>query len=85
MQGIFGEAEAPRVSPTLYLLDLGGSGVRGMAHVPALDGYLVIGGPAGQGNVLDGEGLQHGRCGLNHNPTPRRPLLDKSQWLISYC
>jgi hypothetical protein len=51
MQAIFDNDEAPRVAPTLHLLDLGGSGIRGMSHVPALDGYLVIGGPSGQGDV----------------------------------
>ena len=36
----------PQVSSTLLALDLGGHGIRGMAYVAALDGYLVISGPA---------------------------------------
>jgi hypothetical protein len=46
------EADAPpQISPTLITLDLGGNGIRGMAHVPALNGYLVIGGPESSEDV----------------------------------
>ncbi len=44
--GIFEAEEAPRVSPDLLTLELGGHGIRGMAYIAALDGYLVISGPA---------------------------------------
>lgn len=42
---VFERDEAPRVSPHLEELDLGGHGIRGLAFVPALGAYLVIGGP----------------------------------------
>ena len=46
------EAEAsPRISDTLITLDLQGNGIRGMAHLPALNGYLVISGPTSSGPV----------------------------------
>lgn len=43
---MFESGEPPRVSPTLVTLDLDGCGLRGMAWVPALGGYLLISGPA---------------------------------------
>ena len=43
---IFDEEAEPQVSNTLQALDLGGHGIRGMAFVASLDGYLVISGPA---------------------------------------
>jgi len=42
---IFESDEAPRIAPVLDELDLGGHGIRGMSYIPALDAYLVIGGP----------------------------------------
>jgi hypothetical protein len=46
------EAEAPpRVLPELITLDLDGSGIRGMAYVPALGGYLLISGPVARQQV----------------------------------
>ncbi|RPI47362.1 MAG: DUF3616 domain-containing protein [Betaproteobacteria bacterium] len=44
--GIFERDEAPRIAAVLEELDLGGHGIRGLSYVPALGGYLVIGGPA---------------------------------------
>ena len=44
-QGVFENAEAPRVAPALHTLDLQGHGIRGMSWVPGLDGHLVISGP----------------------------------------
>ena len=42
------EAGAPvQVAPTLTTLDLGGHGIRGMAYIAALGGYLIISGPVG--------------------------------------
>lgn len=35
----------PRIAAELITLDLNGDGVRGMAHIPALDGHLLISGP----------------------------------------
>jgi hypothetical protein len=43
---IFESDEEPRIAPLLEELDLGGHGIRGMSYVPAIDAYLVIGGPA---------------------------------------
>ena len=43
---IFDAGASPSVSTTLETLDLGGNGIRGMAYLPALNGYLIIGGPA---------------------------------------
>lgn len=42
---LFAGDAAPRISPRLDLLDLGGHGIRGMSFVPALGGHLVISGP----------------------------------------
>lgn len=43
---MFEAGEPPRVAPELMTLDLGGCGIRGLAYLPALDGFLVISGPA---------------------------------------
>jgi hypothetical protein len=41
------ESEAPpQVSNTLQVLDLGGHGIRGMAFIASLNGFLLISGPA---------------------------------------
>jgi hypothetical protein len=42
---VFEADAAPQVSSTLQTLDLGGHGIRGMAYVATLGGYLVISGP----------------------------------------
>lgn len=43
---IFEAGELPRLSGGLLTLDLGGQGIRGMAWIAALGGYLIISGPA---------------------------------------
>ncbi|MDO9221297.1 MAG: DUF3616 domain-containing protein [Thiobacillus sp.] len=48
---IFERCEPPRVSRTLITLDLGGDGIRGLAYLPELDGYLVISGPVASQQV----------------------------------
>ncbi|MDP2031232.1 MAG: DUF3616 domain-containing protein [Thiobacillus sp.] len=48
---IFERCEPPRVSRTLITLDLGGDGIRGLAYLPALEGYLVISGPVASQQV----------------------------------
>ncbi len=48
---MFDAGEAPRVSPLLDTLDLGGHGIRGLSWVPALNGYLVISGPIAREQV----------------------------------
>lgn len=46
------EADAvPRVHPELLTLDLGQCGLRGLAWVPALGGYLLISGPVARQSV----------------------------------
>jgi Protein of unknown function (DUF3616) len=42
---MFEADEAPQIAPLLDELDLGGHGIRGMAYVPVLRAYLLIGGP----------------------------------------
>ena len=51
---VFEADAALQVSSTLQTLDLGGHGIRGMAYVAALNGYLVISGPASRANVAFG-------------------------------
>jgi len=48
LAAVFEAGETPRIAPDLITLDLGGSGIRGMATVPALGGHLIISGPVGQ-------------------------------------
>jgi hypothetical protein len=45
LSAIFEEDALPRISARLETLDLGGHGIRGMAYIPTLSGYLVISGP----------------------------------------
>ena len=42
---LFDDGAPAQISATLTTLDLGGNGIRGMSYIPALNGYLVIGGP----------------------------------------
>ncbi len=48
---MFEAGEPPKVSATPTTLDLGGNGIRGMSYFPALDGYLVLGGPVAREQV----------------------------------
>lgn len=48
---VFDAGVAPAIDPHLEALDLGGDGLRGMAWVPALGGYLLISGPVARENV----------------------------------
>jgi len=48
---IFGRGEPPRIARDLVTLDLGGDGIRGLAYLPALGGYLVISGPVASQQV----------------------------------
>ena len=43
---VFDSAAAPQVSNPLQTLDLGGHGIRGMSYMAALNGYLILSGPA---------------------------------------
>lgn len=44
-QGVFENAEVPRVAKALITLDLQGHGIRAMSWVPVLAGHLVVSGP----------------------------------------
>jgi hypothetical protein len=43
---VFDAGAAPQISSTLQTLDLGGHGIRGLSYMAAMNGYLVISGPA---------------------------------------
>jgi hypothetical protein len=45
---VFEKGAEPRFRNELLLLNLDGKGIRGMAYDPVLNGYLIIGGPAGE-------------------------------------
>lgn len=45
VDALFDDGAAPRIAPSLVTLDLDGNGLRGMAYVPTLTGYLLIAGP----------------------------------------
>jgi len=51
LSAIFEAGETPRIAPDLMTLDLGGDGIRSLAYLPALDGHLVISGPAASKQV----------------------------------
>ncbi len=42
---MFDHGAAPRIAAQLTTLNLAGHGLRGLSHIPALDGYLLISGP----------------------------------------
>lgn len=48
---VFDAGEPLRIAPTLVTLDLGGHGLRGMAWVASLAGYLLIAGPVAREQV----------------------------------
>lgn len=48
---IFDAGKPPVVSDALITLDLDGNGIRGIAYIPALGGYLIISGPASREQV----------------------------------
>jgi len=56
------EAEAmPRIAPALITLDLDGNGIRSLAYMPALNGYLVVSGPVAREQVQFGLWFWNGR------------------------
>lgn len=58
------EADAvPRIAPALITLDMDGHGVRSLAYVPALNGYLVVSGPVAREQVQFGLWFWSGRQG----------------------
>lgn len=48
--GVFDAGEPPKIASHLALLDLDRSGIRGMAWIASLAGYLVLSGPASRAN-----------------------------------
>jgi hypothetical protein len=60
---IFEKEETPRVASALQELDLGGHGIRGLAYVPSLGEYLVIGGPVSREQAQFDLWLWSGRQG----------------------
>jgi hypothetical protein len=50
VSAMFDDDASPRIAPRLDRLDLDGKGLRGMAWVSALAGYLLIGGPSSSAN-----------------------------------
>ena len=65
---MFESGEAPKIAANLQTLDLAGDGIRGMAFVPALHGYLLISGPAARADVHFGLWFWSGRA----DASPRR-------------
>lgn len=65
---LFEADEPPRIAPTLATLDLGGNGIRGLAHVPALGGYLVIAGPIARQQVQFSLWFWSGQPGARARP-----------------
>jgi len=65
---IFDDRAAPRIAPRLTTLDLGGNGIRALAHVPFLNGYLLIGGPVARERVAFEMWFWNG----DENARPRR-------------
>lgn len=53
-KAVFESAEEPVIAASLVTLDLSGDGIRGMAYVPLLAGYLVISGPTAREQVQFG-------------------------------
>ena len=51
---IFDAGTTPKISNTLQTLDLGGYGIRGMSWVAAMNGYLLISGPASRADAAFG-------------------------------
>lgn len=48
---MFEACEPPRIAAELIALDLGGYGLRGMCHLPALGAYLLISGPVSREKI----------------------------------
>jgi len=61
-EGIFERGESPAVGAELMTLDLGGHGIRGMAYVPALGGFLLLSGPVAREQVQFGLWFWSGRA-----------------------
>ncbi len=61
--GVFEAGAVPQVSSVLHALDLGGQGIRGMAYVAALGGYLLISGPVSREKAAFGLWFWSGQPG----------------------
>jgi hypothetical protein len=60
---MFETGDEPKVGATLATLDLDGNGIRGMAYVPLVGGYLVIGGPVARERTQFGLWFWRGAAG----------------------
>lgn len=60
---VFESGAMPQVSSVLQALDLGGQGIRGMAYVAALGGYLLISGPVSREKAAFGLWFWSGQAG----------------------
>ncbi len=60
---IFDAGEPPRLSGGLLTLDLGGQGIRAMAWIASLQGYLLVSGPASQADQAFGLWFWNGQPG----------------------
>ena len=59
---VFDAGAAPQISNALQTLDLGGHGIRGMSYVAAMNGYLVISGPASRADHAFGLWFWNGQA-----------------------
>jgi hypothetical protein len=65
---IFDAGQAPQVLPKLDLVDLGGHGLRGMAYLPTLGGYVLISGPVARQRVHFRLWFWSGQAGVAARP-----------------
>lgn len=65
---LFDTDAMPRIAPVLITLDLDGHGMRSLAYVPALNGYLVVSGPVARDQVHFGLWFW---CGRQDEPAHR--------------
>ena len=75
---VFESKAKARFAPTLDELDMGGRGVRGLSYMPALQAFLVIGGPLSTADGGFGLWLWKGP-GTPARPVPVPPEADLSR------
>ncbi|MBO3706154.1 MAG: DUF3616 domain-containing protein [Candidatus Accumulibacter sp.] len=92
---MFDAGRAPQIASELFRLDLQGHGIRAVAHVPLLDGYLVVAGPVGRERTqfalwfwrgghedLPQRVSMHGLPGFAHAEGVGAALIGGRQWII---
>ena len=60
---VFNDDAAPQIANTLQTLDLGGHGIRGLSWVAAMNGYVLISGPASRADHAFGLWFWSGQAG----------------------